>query len=128
MTKFEIEEFAQSGATEDLRRYALVTAQILNKTQLKAMARYFSRRYQFQVPSGEIPQATEGIMMAKSKTVDDEDEDIETMAEADEEAPIPQKKPVQDFGFGTDAPRKTVSRAQAEAEFNDIIKRRPKAE
>jgi hypothetical protein len=138
ITKFEIEEFAETGTPDDLRRYVLTTAQILNKTQLRAMQRYFSRKYQFSVPEGNV--ATQGnraaIMTAKEEDDyaddDSEGEDPDTaqlLAEAANEIAAdkiqPPKKPAQDFGFGAETPRQRVNRAQAEAEFNEVIKRRP---
>ena len=134
ITKTEIEEFAETGNPEDLKRYVLVTAQILNKTQMRAMQRYFSRKYQFSAPQGNV--ATQGntaaIMMAKGEddnADDDSEDDVDTdelLAQAATEiAPEkiqPPKKPAQDFGFGE---KGKVSRSQAEAEFNEVIRRRP---
>jgi 5,10-methenyltetrahydromethanopterin hydrogenase len=150
VTGKDIEEFADTADTGALRKYALITAQILSKTQLKALQKYFARPIILTVPNEKVaPQGSRIALNAAPVVDEDEDEgliddedtgdeegdDIENLLETTrdliQEPPKnipPPPKPAQDFGFPEAArPRgrpPTVSREQAEQEFQEIIRRR----
>lgn len=146
ITGKDIEEFADTAREPDLRKYALITAQILNKTQLKALQPYFARPIVFDVSKGKVaPQANRIVPSAPMEDADEQEGDVsETDGQLDDEeeddvealleeakqqiAPPTQPQrpaPPQDFGFG-DMPKRgrPISPQQAEKEFEEIVRRR----
>lgn len=127
LTGKDIEEFGNTADEVALRKYALITAQILNKTQLKALQRYFSRPIVLNVPEGKAtPEAAEMRQDANGEEEVEASVD-ELLNEAREVIDEP-TKPAPDFGFG-DVPRPRgrppmTARERAEKEFDEIMRRR----
>jgi hypothetical protein len=117
LTKKDIEDFADTATLIDHKKFALIVAQILNKTQLKALQPYFSRSITFNA----------GVPKPAGVPLDAEDEDGEPDV-PEPQQPVAPPKPAQDFGFG-DVPRRgrpPMSRVEvAEREFEEVIKRKP---
>lgn len=117
LTKKDIEDFAESATLTDHKKFALIVAQILNKTQLKALQPYFTRSISFNAAAQKA-----------AVPLDAEDEDGEPDVPEAPQQPIA-PKPAQDFGFG-DMPRRgrppmMAPREVAEREFDEVIKRKP---
>lgn len=148
VTGKDIEEFAETAETGALRRYALITAQIMSKTQLKALQRYFARPIVLTVPEAKATPQGKGMAINEAGDMDEDEDGDEAEAAGDEDsddveallaeaqeqiAPptMPPARPAQDFGFGGDTPRPRgrppVSREQAEKEFEEIVRRRKAA-